>query len=322
MKVKSKALLGELSDMDLRLLRVFKAVADCGGMAAAELDLNIGMSTISRHVKDLEARLGLTLCRRGRSGFGLTPEGASVYAETLRLLAATDSFRNGIDDIHQRMGGELHIGMFDKTATNPQAHIGAAIAAFTEQAPQVKLVLHVCPINTIERLVMAGEFHVGVIPAHRSSEALDYIPLFVEGMRLYCGKAHPLYQPPHQRRKAAALTWADLRQHRFAGLGYHSPNMQVSHQKRLPRAATGFDQEAIATLILSGKFLAFLPEHYGRIFEATGDMQTVQPDAFHYDADFVAITRRTPKPGRAAQWFTQCLSAAHANQGSHPSQPQ
>jgi DNA-binding transcriptional LysR family regulator len=32
----------------LRLLRKLKAVAECGGMAAAELELNIGMSTVSR----------------------------------------------------------------------------------------------------------------------------------------------------------------------------------------------------------------------------------------------------------------------------------
>ena len=37
-------------------------------MAAAELELNIGTSTVSRHMKDLETRLGLTLCRRGRAG--------------------------------------------------------------------------------------------------------------------------------------------------------------------------------------------------------------------------------------------------------------
>ncbi|RAD19160.1 LysR family transcriptional regulator, partial [Burkholderia multivorans] len=67
-KPKSRALLGQLSDMDLRLLRVFKGVVQCGGMAAAELELNIGISTISRHVKDLETRLGLVLCRRGRAG--------------------------------------------------------------------------------------------------------------------------------------------------------------------------------------------------------------------------------------------------------------
>jgi len=91
MQVKSRAALGQLSDMDIRLLRVFKSVAECGGMAAAELELNIGTSTVSRHIKDLETRLGLTLCRRGRGGFALTTEGQQIYAETLLLLAGVDA---------------------------------------------------------------------------------------------------------------------------------------------------------------------------------------------------------------------------------------
>ena len=81
-----RALLGQLADMDLRLLQVFKSVVECGGLSAAELELNIGTSTVSRHLKDLETRLGLTLCRRGRAGFALTLEGQRVYDETLRLL--------------------------------------------------------------------------------------------------------------------------------------------------------------------------------------------------------------------------------------------
>ena len=77
----SRPALGQLSDMDLRLLRVFRVVADCGGMAAAELELNIGSSTISRHIKDLETRLGFRLCRRGRAGFPLTPWGPKILRE-------------------------------------------------------------------------------------------------------------------------------------------------------------------------------------------------------------------------------------------------
>ena len=57
---KHRAVLGQLSDMDLRLLQVFKSVVECGGMSAAELELNIGTSTVSRPIKDLETRLGLT----------------------------------------------------------------------------------------------------------------------------------------------------------------------------------------------------------------------------------------------------------------------
>ena len=84
---RARAVLGQVSDMDLRLLQVFKAVVECGGMAAAELELNIGISTVSRHVKDLETRLGLVLCRRGRAGFALTAEGQRVYDEATGTTA-------------------------------------------------------------------------------------------------------------------------------------------------------------------------------------------------------------------------------------------
>ena len=53
MQVNTRAALGQLIDMDLRLLRVFKSVVKCGGMEQAELELNIGISTVSRHIKDL-----------------------------------------------------------------------------------------------------------------------------------------------------------------------------------------------------------------------------------------------------------------------------
>ncbi|WP_294765788.1 LysR family transcriptional regulator [uncultured Rhodoferax sp.] len=306
MKVKTKAAIGQLSDMDLRLLRVFRTVVDCGGMAAAELELNIGTSTVSRHIKDLEIRLGLTLCRRGRAGFALTPEGEKIYAQTTALLAATDAFRSSVDEIHQRMGGQLQLAIFDKTASNPASHIAEAIAQFHASAPDVGLNLHVATLNAIERGVLDGQFHVGVIPGHRSSDVLDYTPLFGESMLLYCGTRHVLWNAEH-----GALDWDTLSKHAFAGLGYHSPNMELSQRMRLPRRATGFDQESIATLILSGQFLGFLPDHYAESFVRRGQMQAVRPDLLHYACQFFAITRKSPQPNRATRAFQECLVRAH-----------
>ena len=304
---RSRAVLGQLSDMDLRLLKVFKSVVDCGGMAAAELELNIGTSTVSRHVKDLETRLGLVLCRRGRAGFALTAEGQRVYDETLRLLASVDAFRGSIDDIHNRLGGQLEVALFDKTATNPKARIGDAIARFTEMAPEVNLAVHVGSINAIEQGVLEGNFQIGIIPVHRNSKSLVYADLFDETMLLYCGKGHQLFDGPHTK-----LTWSKLREHHFAGLGYHSPNMELSHRASLSRKATGFDQEAIATLILSGRFLGFLPDHYAQVFEQRGLMKAVLPARFNYACRFVSLLRRSPKPARAVLAFQACLEKAHA----------
>ena len=307
---RQRAVLGQLSDMDLRWLRIFKTVVECGGMSAAELELNIGTSTLSRHMKDLEERLGLVLCRRGRAGFALTPEGQQVYEATLQLLGGVSLFRSRIDQIHDRLGGSLDIAVFDKTVTNPQAHIDQALRSFHAQAPDVALRLHVSTINAIESGLMDGRFQVGIIPAHRSSSSLLYRDLFGEHMLLYCAPGHPLHGADHR-----AMDWGDLRQYSFAGLGDHSPNMELSHHMGLRRTATGFDQEAIATLIATGCYVGFLPDHYGRGLEAAGRLQAIAPSRFHYNCRFVALWRLSPQPSRAAQLLIDSLLAAHPQGG-------
>lgn len=304
--MKRKPTLGQVSDLDIRLLRVFRTVAECGGLAAAELELNIGVSTVSRHIKDLEDRLGLVLCRRGRGGFALTAEGQQVYDDALRLLAAIDGFRAGVEEIHQRMTGSISIALFDKIVSNPQARVSQALGAFAERAPDVAIELHVAPLNAIERGVMDGQYQIGIAPMHRCSASLDYHRLFPERMYLYCGCEHRLF-----RANDGTLTWDDIRAESYAGLGYHSPNMELSHNVQLRRAASAYDQEAVAMLVQSGRFVGFLPDHYARSFEEDGAIRRLRPEVFNYDVQFAALVRHAPKPSRVAQTFIDCLLATH-----------
>src|SRR5450432_1060626 len=66
------AMLANLSEGDIRLLRVFAKVVEAGGFSAAQIELNVSQSTISTHMTALEQRLRVRLCERGRSGFRLT----------------------------------------------------------------------------------------------------------------------------------------------------------------------------------------------------------------------------------------------------------
>ncbi len=97
--------LGQVSGMDIRLLHVFATVVDCGGMKAAGMKLFMSASSLSRHIKDLETRLGLVLCQRGRAGFALTSEGQRVYLEASRLLNAVNTFHLSLNDIHKHLAG-------------------------------------------------------------------------------------------------------------------------------------------------------------------------------------------------------------------------
>jgi LysR family transcriptional regulator, transcriptional activator for bauABCD operon len=306
MQTRARAILGQVADVDLRLLRVFCAVANCGGMAAAELELNIAISTISRHIKDLEVRLGTVLCRRGRAGFALTPEGERVYAAADRLLHATDTFRSDLHDIRRSMGGELHVALFEKIATNPLAHVDRAIARFRLLAPAVSLKLHVGTIGSIEQGVMDGRFHLGLIPEHRRSESLGYEELFDEHMLLFVGTGHPWFNSRERKRE-----WSDLASQDLAGLDYHSPNMELAHSRGLKRAASASDQEGVAHLVLSGGFIGFLPDHYAECFVREDRMRAVCPKVLNYRCRFSVIHRREPLPLRAAEAFRDCLLAAH-----------
>ena len=87
-------MLGNLSESDIRELRVFAKVVEAGGFSAAQIELNVSQSTISTHMTALEQRLGMRLCKRGRSGFSLTDRGQLIYQATQRLFAALDEFRS------------------------------------------------------------------------------------------------------------------------------------------------------------------------------------------------------------------------------------
>ncbi len=96
----------------------------------------------------------------------------------------------------------------------------------------------------------------------------------------------------------------------FTGLAIARSNMDEP-PARSARAAIAFDQESIATRVLSGRYLGFLPDHYAEAFERTGRLQAVRPEAFFYQCQFVSLVRRSPAPTRAAQAFVWCLSPAH-----------
>jgi DNA-binding transcriptional LysR family regulator len=302
-----KAILGQLSDVDIRRLRVFRVVTEAGGISAAELELNIGRSTISTHIKDLEVRLGVTLCRRGRSGFSLTEEGNHIYKATLRLLGSLDEFRSEVSEVNHHLSGQLNIALFDKIATNPEAHLDEAFKLFDAIAPDVSLAIYVESLNEIERGIMEGRFQVGVIPSHRSSPSLNYHPLFNEQMNLYCGKEHSLFSISDNQ-----ITDQDILDCKYAGLGYHSPNMEIGRQLGMKRKVTVYDQEAIVHLLCSGCYIGYLPDHYGRNLVDNGLIRAIGCDTFVYECEFLAINRSSPKPSRVVQTFLDCLIQAHA----------
>lgn len=298
--------INRLADIDLRLLRVFKAVADCGGIASAELELNMAMSSISRHIKDLETRLGLVLCRRGRAGFGLTTEGQQIYVATNQLFAATETFCNKVHSVHGQFAGDLHVAVFEKSLSNSLCLLPQAIKAFKVAAPDVFIHVHVGSITAIERGVIDGQYHFGLTPEHRRSDCLTYSPLFKEHMNLYAGREHPWFEGCDSDK-----TWADLAEQPIVGLGYQSPNMELMHLRGLRRAANASDQEGVLALVLSGKYVGFLPDHYADQFVQAGHIRAINPRVLKYGCQYSCIRKSGKTMSRLCDVFFQALNRTH-----------
>ncbi|BAL22781.1 LysR family transcriptional regulator [Azoarcus sp. KH32C] len=305
--MKARALLANLAEADLRLLRVFIAIAESGGLAAAELRLNISRSVISRHLKDLELRLGVRLCERGRAGFALTEEGEVVLDAARRLLAQIEQFRSEVAELHAGMRGELNLVMFDKTVSNPGCRLAEAIAEFGAEAPAVTLNVHVAGSSEIEKGLLEGRFHVAVHPFHRASDSFTSVHLFDEFLPLYAAPDHPLLAG------GRVPDDDELRRAAFVGLGYHSPNMEHFWRLGLQPAARAFEQEASVLLIRSGRYIGFLPDHYARAFEERGEIVRIASETLRYSCDWLVSVARNPPPGRIARRFMEILVAQHSS---------
>lgn len=306
MNNRNKALIHQLNSVDIRLLRVFRTVADCGGFAASEFELNIGRSTISRHISDLETRIGLKLCNRGPGGFSLSREGERVLDATNKLIEALNTFQGDVDNIHQNLRGTLRFAFFDIAASNPHANLQKAISQFARKAPEVDIEIFTVPPNVIEAGVISGRFDLGVVPIHRRSEGLIYHTLYTENMVLYCGKGHPLFKrvvKPAQAKK--------LSDYRYAGFAFNSPNMHAGQKHGFHLDARVNNEEALKILLLSGGFLGFLPSHVALHHVAHDELAAVSIDTTSYQTSLGAIIRKHPVAGRKTEQFLNCLNVTH-----------
>jgi DNA-binding transcriptional LysR family regulator len=295
-----------LDTADLRLLRIFATIVESGGLAAAQGELNLSLSTISGHVAALETRLGVKLCRRGRSGFALTDDGRQVYDESRRLLASVDHFDGRVRGLKRALSGALAVGLTDNTISDPDAPLERVFAAFAREAPRVLLTVVTRPPNELLRDLISGEIHVAVASFPRIALGLDYIDLYEESQSFYCGRGHPLFDVPD-----AGIGIETVRTHPIVGRNYWGQRDLKVFAIGGPSAVVS-DMEAEARLVLSGAYLGWLPDHYARGWVEAGLLRPIRSDLFAYAAPFQAAYAPERERQRVVATFLAHLKAVFA----------
>lgn len=296
------ALSGRLTDMDLRLLRVFREIVRAGGLAPAEVALNISRSTISTHLSDLEARLGMQLClrSRGRADFKLTQEGEALYRAIEELDGHLEAFKSQVNAIQSSLTGLLRVVLPDDVLEIPQLDLPATIARLKATAPQLELDVQLAAPQELELEILAGRADIGINPLHSRRPGLDYRPLFQHQSLLYRGRHHSLADTPDVSEEL--LTQQEL------AAPSHAVFSGAAHLYRLfPKKSTANHMAARLAMILSGQFVGFLPEYLAGRYVQSGELVALCPERFRYRIQNAATFKRSAGEHPAVQLFLESL---------------
>ena len=298
--------LGQLGDYEIKQLKIFKTVVECEGFSAAETELNISRPTISNHIANLESRLNMKLCRRGRGGFALTKEGSVVYDQAKELLSHLDRFRNTINNLSSSPSGQLKVAFSDTVSMDPRSKMPEIFRAFYNSAPDVELIVEVEHMKTMEKLVLNNHLDIAIIPYHRKLEGLDYFHLYTDINYLYCSNLHPLYTADE-----AEITETVINNHKMihAGLKPHDEVYEQLSAMRL--SAISYFYEARIALILSGCFISFLPEEIAKPYVESGELKAIATSLKSFRLGVAVISKKSSQPNRARDLFLESIRTTH-----------
>ncbi len=295
----------KLSEFDLKQLRVFLAVVECGGFTAAEDVLAISQSTISMSIAQLEKRLGYRLCERGRAGFSLTPRGEELHSKALKLAEAVADFEEGARSLKGVLAGRLKVALIDNIITDENCPLRSALTSLRDDSRGPRITIDILPPSEVEHAVAVGRADIGISIAEQRMPSLRYHPLYKETDHLFCGREHPLFAVKDPETLRAGVKQATKVIRSFLG---HQDFLIVGDHDDTVRA-TVTNVEAAAFLILAGTHIGFMPEHFARRWVEAQDMRPILPDEINRHHTMAMITQAGSWKSPALKHFIARLEA-------------
>lgn len=147
-----------LHALDIRLLRYFAVVAEENNMRRAADRLYMSQPPLSRHIRQLEERLGVTLFVRHTKGLTLTAEGRRVLEIIRPLLAQQDDTYTALSQLAQSGTPSLRMGL---TTAFEQGVFAALETALAVQVETLHVVRHGSP--ELVRQVRRGKLDAALV---------------------------------------------------------------------------------------------------------------------------------------------------------------
>src|SRR5512139_2346969 len=174
--------------MDLHQIEIFCAIVKYRSFSRAAEALFITQPTVSGHIKNLEAELGVKLIDRLGKRAVPTDAGDVLYRHGLRLIEERDRARQEIETLSGSVSGMLKIG----GSTIPGAYIlPPVIGVFRRKHPSVSVQMGIDDTARITDAVLNGDLCLGIVGARLSDPRLEVHPFQTDELVVAIPAAHP-----------------------------------------------------------------------------------------------------------------------------------
>ena len=133
---------------------------------------------------------------------------------------------------------------------------------------------------------------------------LEYQPLYSERSLLYCAVGHPLFYVDDKQLDDERLNSQDA-----IAPTFRLPAEIQAHYQALNCTASASDREGMAFLILTGRYIGYLPDHYASLWVQQGRLRALKPATRFYDLSLASVTRKGRRPHLVLESFLESLAA-------------
>ena len=155
---------------DLRQLRYFAAIVEQGSITRAAQVLGVAQPALSSHLRNMEARLGVTLLTRGRAGVTPTEAGALLARRARGILEEVARTEDDLRNLDRDPAGLVRIGL--------PGTIGGLVAlplieAAKARYPRIRLNIAEAMSGFVGAWLEEGRVDVGVQYAASAARAVE-----------------------------------------------------------------------------------------------------------------------------------------------------
>jgi DNA-binding transcriptional LysR family regulator len=178
-----------MTDLDLRKLRYFVAVANELNYARAARSLHIAQPVLSRQISSLENELGVVLLERSKRGTQLTEAGSVVREEATALLRSAAALQRRAR-VAGREGSHFTIGFMPGLIVTP------VVRLIEERYPGLRVDVVRTSWDDQVEMIHDGRVDASFVRLPVPRRGLTIVPLFTEPRMVVLPVGHPLSEQP------------------------------------------------------------------------------------------------------------------------------